>query len=321
MNTNSKETINNLEEKNPKAYTEYVGEVPPPIQINGYGDEVGQILFSKEFITYGEEDKSAITNTFKAGDEVFAMVYLSNSKINLGFERGYTVRVRDEEDGRGFVASQSYAGAFKQNEDGTSFGDDNFLDLDIFVSEENSAFKELTSNFLEILTIQLKSASTSLYEVNVNKVHKLKVEITAYGGNTVSEGIFYYDLTEGHEKIFEMYETHKQANLKEFKLPASKRDDPALAAKLEKIMVDEGVNVQKVVFTSDDWGYIRHEISGAVLRRTIFAFIIHKDNKDECYYNEVQFTEEFVGNDFTGIIQKAGYGPDHGKILLENIND
>ena len=38
-----------------------------------------------------------------------------------------------------------------------------------------------------------------------------------------------------------MYETHKQANLKEFKLPASKRDDPALAAKLEKIMVDEGV--------------------------------------------------------------------------------
>ncbi|NJO01934.1 MAG: hypothetical protein HC880_09790 [Bacteroidia bacterium] len=61
-------------------------------------------------------------------------------------------------------------------------------------------------------------------------------------------------------------------------------------------MVKEGVNVQRVSFSTADWGIIRHEISGAILRLSLWAYIVYKNDKGECHYDDVQFTEEYIGN-------------------------
>ncbi|MCC5944594.1 MAG: hypothetical protein JJT94_06635 [Bernardetiaceae bacterium] len=328
-NTNQEETPTNTPQQEEGAskvnahqpYASYTGEIPPATHKDNYDRTVGTILFSKKPITYNEEDKAAITNTFKAGDQVFGMGYLADSKINLGFERGYSVWIRDAEDGRGYSASHKYgAGPYKTKADGTNNGNQKYYDLDVFVGYEDAYDRGLTAALLERLALHIKAAPQSNFGTNAKKIHKLKVEISNNSGITVAEGVFYYDLTEGEDKVFAMNQTHKQAALKEFKLPASKRNDPALASKLEQVMKAAGVNVQKVIFSTADWGMIRHEISGAVLRRSIWAYIVYKNEQGECHYDEVQFTEDFVGNDFNGIIKKAGYGTDNGQILCENIN-
>ncbi|GAB4395881.1 MAG: hypothetical protein OHK0053_07320 [Microscillaceae bacterium] len=309
------------EEKAPAPFTGYTQTIPPPIRKGDHGQAVGQILFSNKPITFGKEEKAAIGNTFKAGDQVFGMAYLSDTKINLGFERGFKIWIHDAEDGRGYTAAYEFGpGPYQTKADGTNNGTLPYYDLDIFANYQDAWDKGLAALFLEYLNLHLKNAPMSQYGTNAKKIHQLRVEIGNYEGLTIAEGTFYYDLTEGQEKMQAMYETHKQAALKEFKLPASKRNDPALAQKLKQIMVNEGVKVQKVVFSTPDWGMIRHEISGAVLRRSIWAYIVYKNDKGECHYDDVQFTEEFVGGAFNGIIKKAGYGTAHGQILCENLN-
>lgn len=309
------------EEKAPAKYAEYTGVIPPPIRKGKYNQPVGTILFSKTPISYGKEDKKEITNTFKAGDQVFGMAYLSDSKIKLGFERGYKVWIHDAEDGRGYSCAYEFgAEPYKTLSDGTNNGDQKYYDLDIFATHEDAWDKGLTANLLDRLQLHIKQAPMSLYGTNARKVHRLKVEIGNFQGLTIAEGTFYYDLTTGEEKIFDMHKTHTGAALKEFKLPASKRNDPTLAEKIKKIMQAEGVDVQRVIFSTADWGIVRHEISGVVLRRTIWAYIVYKNKKGECHYDDVQFAEEYIGNSFSGVIKKKGYGTAHGQLLCENIN-
>lgn len=308
------------EEKKPEKFTGYQKSLPPPAKKDQYGRMIGEILFSKKPITYGKEDKATITNVFTAGDEVFGMAYLHDTKKNMRFERGYQIWVHDAEDGRGYSANfQVPSFEYKTNSEGKNPGDQKYYDLDIFATPKNAWDKELTKELLQFMSLYLKQAPKSAYGDRSKQLHRFEVQLIAEGF-LVAKGDFYYDLTNNSEKMHQMYEEYKQADLKEFKLPVSKRNDPALAEKLKQVMTKEGVNVQKVVFSTADWGMIRHQISGNVLRRSIWAYIVYKNEKGECHYDDVQFTEEFVGGKFVGIIKKQGYGTAHGQILCENIN-
>lgn len=293
-----------------------VQQIPPP-PIKEENRLIGRIIFSQRPIIIGKEDLDLIRNHFHAGDQVFGMAYFADSRKNIGFEKGVRVTIGDIEDGRGFATSFTLMENFtyepsNENQHATIY------DLDIFVGHEDAWDKELTAHFLQFLSIHLKNAPQSPYGDNSRKVHKFQVELEV-GYQTVARGIFTYDLTQGHEHIHQLYASHKEAHLKAFKLPESKRNDPELAEKLRQVMEAEGVHVKKVVFSTADWGIVRHELSGVVLRRTIWAYIVYLNNKGEFHYDDVHFAEEFVGNEYTGTIRKLGYGTANGQILEENL--
>lgn len=310
------ETQEQAEQDNADRFYHVAQELPPqPIQEDGR--LLGRIVFSPQPIIIGKEDINQLKNHFEAGEQVFGMAYLADTRKNVGFEKGVRLTIQDIEDGRGYSIGFDLVQPFRyeaDNENQTA----TIYDLDIFANYEDAWDKELTTYLLQFLSIHLKNAPNSPYGDNSHKIHKLKVEIEA-GYQPIARGIFTYDLREGHDKIHQLYATHTQASLKAFKLPESKRQDEELAEKLKQVMIGHGVDVQKVVFSTADWGIMRHELTGVVIRRTIWAYIVYKNEKGEYHYDDVQFGEDFIGNDFCGTIKKIGYGTAHGQILEENL--
>lgn len=299
------------------AFWHLPSEIPPPPQTDEDGKLLGRIVFSDQPIQVGQEEVLLLKNHFTAGENLFGMAYFADTRKNIGFERGVKLSIFDLEDGRGLATAFDLMQPFVYKPDNQN-QHARIYDLDIFVRHAEAWDKELTAHLLQMLWLHLKNAPQSPFGDNSRKIHHFRVEIEA-GYQTVARGDFHLDLRQGHEKIAEMYQTHTQAALQSFKLPDSKRFDPDLAEKITQIMVADGVEVQKVVFSTADWGMIRHELSGTLLRRSIWAYVVYKNEKGECHYDDIQFTEEFIGNDFCGTIRKAGYGTAHGQILCENI--
>ncbi len=308
-----------------KKFTGYTGEIPPPAVIDDYGRKVGQILFSKKPIKTENPDKTAITNVFTAGDEVYGMAYLLDTRNNLDMDtKGVKVNIREiprenKPFGDTYSEYQWFFGyeteKFIVDKEGKNTGERKYKDLDIFVSADNALDANYPYEFLKML---LQHAEVPAYRKYVNKVFTFQVNVTNHYGEKLAEGYFTYDLTSGYEALQKMYATLNKKAIANVKLE-SKRNDPALASKIKQVMIGHNVNVQKVYFSTADWGMIRHQVSGAVLRRSIWAYIVYKNEKGECYYDDVQFTEEFVGNAFNGIVKKAGYGTANGQIDCNNV--
>lgn len=317
--SNSGEKTNSDEEDNeaPKKYFSYTGTIPPNPKKDKFEREVGQILFSKAPINPGKENKQTITNLFTSGEEVFGLAYLVDSQKKLDFNRGYRIWIHDADDGSGFSASYEFESFdFKSEKVGTNNGDQKNYDLDIIATEKNAWDKNLTKKIIKSLALHLKNAEINNY--SINRIHRFEVQIIA-NGFIVAKGDFYYDFSKDIEKFLKINEEYVKTDLKNFYLPASKRNDAVLAEKIKKTMINNRFNVQKVIFSTPEWGMIRHQISGAILQRSIWAYVVYKKDNGECYFDEIQFTEDYVGGKFNGIVKKAGYGTANGQILCENV--
>ncbi len=304
------------EQAKENAFFDLPATIPPAIQADEYGKPLGRILFSKNPIPIGKEDISSLSNQFEAGDEIYAMVYLPDTLKNLGFANGFKIYIRDAETtGYSWIVEYSSFN-FRTKADGTTDANDKHYDLDVFATHENAWDKNIPNQLLNALVNFLGEQNSTVYQQF--RTHTWQLEMSA-NYKTVAKGVFQFTITkESAKKIEAMHKTHVNAHLKDFKLPESKRQDDALAEKIKQVMIGHNVNVQKVVFSTADWGIIRHELSGVVLCRSIWAYIIYKNEEGNCYYDDVQFIEEFVGNDFNGTIKKAGYGTANGQILPEN---
>lgn len=284
---------------------------PPQPHTDERGRAVGNILFSKTPIIRNKEKASQMATTFTGSDQLFAMAYLPSSLEDLGFANGFTLYLHEEDVPDGYSHTyQSIPLKFKP--EGEINGDQNFYDIDIFAGQKDAWRVAMTREFLQTFTNYLND-----HGKKAQRVYKIKAELLS-DGIVRADGAFTLDITKGSAGIQGFHTEHQKAILADTKLPPSKRNDPALAEKIKKVMAAQKVNVQKVVFSSEDWYIERNKSTGVILHRSIAAYIVAKEANGECTYNEVFFKQEYVGNGFSDQVVWKGNGLAAGKILCEN---
>lgn len=302
-------------------YDRYTGPLPPPpvASVTRSGRTLGRILFSKKKIVPGKENKDGITNKFQVGDEVHVAAYMPADLKTLNFGRSFSVRFINYDE-------QGFAGSYQQEDskwliekrsDGTDPATENFLAFELFSPVQGIEYPNMT----RILMDRVNGFIVNKWNEDEDKIyrtHKVTVNIYAHG-EPVAEGEFFYTITRDKAAAFNaMYQTHLNKQKQNFKLAASKRTDPALAAKISAVMRQNGVTVSKVLFDDTDWFIVRHNISGAVLRREINATLISKKSATECQYQERLFAEEYIDSGFTNL-RINGVGLGGGDVLCANV--
>ena len=285
---------------------------PPSVKIDENDRKLGTILFSKKPIIGGKERKDQITTSFADGDQVFAMAYLPGSLEDLNFDKGYILFVREDGDPNGFSwRYQVESLSFKPK--GKLDGTQTFYDLDIFVGLKDAWRKEMTSDFLKMFANHIEQKGKK-----ANHVYTFTVEfLSEYTTRAVGE--FTLDLSKGTGGMKALHESHEKAALVDTRLPASKRNDPALADKIKKVMIAKGTDVHKVIFTANDWSIVRNSLSGRITGRNISAYIVAKEPDGKCVYNEMFFKQEYIGSSFSDKVIWTGTGLAGGYILCENV--
>jgi hypothetical protein len=309
------------------AYKSYTGSIPPPATRTRFRDKVGQILFSKKPIDYGKEEKSEITNQFEASDEIHAMAYTLGTLKELKFGKQLTFFVYDREragsrDGdRGFSHTYTLEDTqflVEKRNDGSDPATERYFDFDVAAPYAKDAFRPYIP-YAFLIDLKKYLNNKSVDDSDKFRTHVLEIILQA-NRVPVAAGVIHYTIKpENAPKAIAMHDTHFNAELETFKLPPSKRNDPALAEKIKAAMIARGAKVHAIIFSSSDWDIVRHERTGTILRRAIPAYVVSRAEGKLCRFQEVMFTSEYVGGSFSSKVDVGGASIDGGSILCSNV--
>ena len=276
------------------AYDGYKGTLPPPLKDDGAG-KVGVILFSKKPIQGGKEDAAALTNQFTGNDPVHAIAYLSGSVKQLRFTRSYEVMVMAEGTRPFFAEFRDDTSVLEKRKDGGDPAAESFFTFDVMAQQENASKPHITLNLMRRINGSIDQ--DDMY--GKAKTYEMAVSLKA-DGSTVATGTFYYKVAPENVAAFKkMYNSLEGAETASNGLPRVARNDPVLNGQIKKLMTNyKGRKLVNVVLHKPEWTIVRHELSGAILRRGINAYAVFQENAQDCQAVEFYFEDQYVGSSF-----------------------
>lgn len=259
----------------------------------------GTIVFSKSAI---DIDKPAnLTTSFKAGDHIYAAMYLKDSFKKLckgsistkatkamcevkvfvdgSYKDSYNVTVKDKLFKGNTLLMELAPDPAKM----TSYSDAN-------IAYKKRYDKPTGPYMMAGLLSGLEGGS-----------HKIKIELYRYGQFAVGE----FEISgDGYAKYEQLQKDIMAVCTRGVTMPQPKKVDKALEAEMTKVLKASGNaawagEILRVVIIDRDWFIERHKISGAILFRYIRAAVAVKAKDGKCWlYDLVTFKQQYIGDKF-----------------------
>lgn len=108
--------------------------------------------------------------------------------------------------------------------------------------------------------------------------------------------------------------------LKKLKIPAPVVTNAALEAEFKEAFNNEGwgETIIKVSIQTREWSIVRHSISGAILYRTQYAYIVAKQKAGNCMLYGFTIKQQYTGSGYSSISSRAGHDVFENEFLCEN---
>lgn len=260
---------------------------------------VGKILFATkmDFLAFGEEQESSVSNSFTFGEEIYFRVYMDNSLAN------YIMKAHPEID-KSIVDKNSYYTVyfyFDGNEkkkvkiSKTAFESEHKHEWTTF----KGALDKGNNPGDPLLWGEFKNFITELDGKLSNGKHTIKVEIhpsidnpQPIELNAVASGELNYVVNSNSiDKSDEVF-CLKKANMK----------DPIVEAKvLKSFAADKGNLESKAKFArilSKEWEITRNDLTGRILRRHLMLIVVAINKEGKYFYKNCYISQEYIGSKF-----------------------
>jgi len=295
-----------------------------------FAQNAGEIVFSTKMLT--PANQTELTNTFKSGDNIYALINLSKPLIQLSRSDDPKKLVADV-----FIYElkpplYSYQEpSLNQLEVGKIWISGEFMNtksLPIDIVPDPNNMTSYTEN-LSYEKFGDKFYGPVRYALALSKLEPGKHEIVVklnFNYKDIAEGKF---IIEGND--FSDYKTISKTinsfadenKTKGAEFPKAAMKD----SKLEKEMITAfknsnhykdklNVEVTKISITDPDWNLRRNDLTGVILNRYIRASVLTKEKDGTCVVRSLTFRQDYIGNKFDAT-KFDGFG-DTYKIPCEN---
>lgn len=281
QNTKPETPVNTQQAKKEKTQEEVEAELRAKIADPVNRAYAGRLVFSYSPIPLESADTTTFLNSLNVSKDIYGMLYLPYLRSEftyLTLSADFILRAYVEGNEKDFQLDHP---KFEPKVDGST------LMLKVNTHTKRILFHNL---FNEL-------------KVGENKV---KFTVTYGFDNLVCEEEVTLIKDEGSSfKIGESFADYK-----------SKKNDPALTAKLLKVMQNLAVEkgweskYKAAKISTSDWKILRNELTGVVTGREISAYLLANRN-GVCYVQDISFRQDHNGNTFSGPIYKYGSGQQH----------
>ncbi|MCB9226177.1 MAG: hypothetical protein H6578_03245 [Chitinophagales bacterium] len=290
-----------------------------PVKDNGitstfHKEHIGQIVFSNEKISASNVVSASLKNSFNINQSIHFRAFFSQSVFNAlvsKYKSNYLER-------NGMFYCKIYV-------DG-QLARDNILSKQVdgvtLISEDD--IKMLTT-LGGTLDFKLKDiGSLEYFNALINQESNLTI-----GSHTIKIELYPRHQTsqEPEETIlasgeFTLVIDKPFINPNDYNIcmPASKKNDPTLAAKLLKIAQEDWINLygmngdmKQLVFRNSDWVIEKNEYTGKILNRSIKAAIAVSSDEG-CKYVVFKFVQDYTGNGYSSETYTS-WEPEEGSIF------
>jgi hypothetical protein len=261
--------------------------------------EPGNIVFSKSPIQPDKAEK--LTNEFKAGDCIYAVVYPKKSIEEMSGGRSMFLEFKCFLDGK-YDSAGSYSVKLKKDAlKRKSLVQD--------LSPEAGKMTAYTDKGLEYKSEFEKYGKRGgpmkfTKFLSTLKPGKHTIKLVAYRYGDMAVGTFTISGEEyktAYEKRFKELDDASTAGKS---MPEPKMNDPKLEAAMYKALKNSQVKeardgeVLQIVIMDPSWHIERHKISGAVLGKHIRAMTAVKEASGPCWMWRFTFRQDYIGNEF-----------------------
>lgn len=280
--------------------------------------EPGNIVFSRTPIPPDKPEK--LTNSFQAGDAVYAVVYPKKSFEEMSGGRSMYLEFKCFLDGK-YNSAGSYSVKLKK---GALKRKNLVLDLSP-KAEKMTAYTDKDVEYKSEFEKYGKRAGPMKFTkfLSTLKPGKHTIKLTAYRYGDMAVGTFTIsgdDYKKPYEKRFQELDDASTAGKS---MPEAKMDDPKLETAMYKALKNSQVKeardgeVLQIVIMDPDWHIERHKISGAVLGRHIRAMTAIQETNGPCWMWRFTFRQDFIGNEFQPVKVDGVY--EREKIKKSNV--
>lgn len=249
-------------------------------------EHVNQMVFSSKPFKPGEEAKGDIRNSFKAGETVYATIYLGR-KVRAASDsyaqQPIEARVDGSLNGLGHVWIT------------TPMQENTYLQFPIipgedWLKENYKPYLENNEKFYQGFIANLAKALPVKHEI------KISFDFRAFKAEQFEES-FTYDLSNGVEHLEALSAKLTNQGLASVKIPTANMSNAALEKEMLEICKKKFSNDTwfKAVIVSKDWKIQKNDLTGAILGRELLAAITYKNFGGECGFEYVTFEQEYTG--------------------------
>lgn len=260
-----------------------------------HGENVEKFVFSKKPIVLKSENPASMTNSFVAGDYIYAMAYLSDKINTLAFNSD--VRLFIYVDGTNKYNRRI---SLRYKKDFTA------IDFEIVPDPATSEQQGGVDYARELSTLSPRN-------------HKVKLELRDDGGaKLLADGEFSLDCSQGMEKLAQIAKDLKAKQLAKVRMPAGGAlNTPALQQQAMKVWTGDETPL-RVVVTDNDWTVRRNAFSGAIEYREAWTAIAVKRTDGTCVIFDMALRQDYTGSGY-GATRFGAIG-DNQEISCENVN-
>jgi len=257
----------------------------------------GQIVFSKAPIVILQEKADELTNSFKAGDDIYLSAYLMRKLENLG-----SISILMFLDGK----TNSDAGVELNVANATEVVK-SYYTYALVPSEANSASKMVWADFAEIFANCMPGE------------HKVLIQVQS-SMNILASGEFTIDLKSGKDYYRERAEKIRSIQLDAVRLEKPAMSNSALEQTMMKIAGEQFPDMSplRVSIADSKWTIVRDEITNVILYRTLGAEVAVKTATGTCRVYYIGFKQEYNGSSY-GPTEFYSVGGNYD-IRCENVN-
>lgn len=251
-----------------------------------FENRIGNILFFSSAQKYGEEDKSAVSNSFKAGEYIYAIAYLSSS-------------IKDSECGdyldNGAANLTYYIEV--DGERSTFHMNTVYMDRDEINKKDKYIIPEIVPEPSKSLTLIPRDITEKLSKISPT-MHKVKIGIKI-GWKELISGEFSIDCSDGQNKLAELSPQYKEAPESSDNLPQAVIINKSVENAMRKVVQNEAwaanLQILKVVITSK---LDNREKYGRLSHRVMNGVIAFRKIDGTCIYRQMGFQQNYNGSEF-----------------------
>lgn len=249
-------------------------------------EHLNQMVFSSKPFKPGEEAKGDIRKSFKAGETVYATMYLGRKVRQASdsyAQQPIEIRMDGGLNGIGYVWVT------------TPMQENTFLQIAIipgedWLKENYKPYLENNEKFYQGFMENMAKALPIKHEL------KVKFSFRAFKAEKFEEA-FTYDMSDGAEAMQALSSKLTSQGLASVKIPAAGMTNAALEKEMLEICKKKFSNDTwyKVVIVSKDWKTQKNDLTGAILGREVLAAVTYKNFGGECGFEYITFEQEYTG--------------------------
>jgi len=268
----------------------------------------GMVVFSSAPLAPGKESASAVKKAFKAGEPIYAGIYLDGmlrELVNSGTSAAAVSVVLYA--GGDQVGKFDYAVPGAENEK-------SFLALEIFPPD---AAKAVSAREALAMSSALDDLAPGEHDIEIRvfaRQHGMSDNVK------LATGEFAFNGTTGMATVKERFEALYARVVEETRMPKAKKKDGGLEKSMMAAIGTAGWKEKPVraVITEGEWTQYRNKLTGILLSRDIAATVAVKDAEGNCKAFDLRMYQEAAGSSFG----KTQLGVVYGDVPIDcdNVN-